>query len=95
MQPLAPKQLGGEIYIEQANQIASVELRNKLQQLSTGRKNSPVDRGTKVGIAQPGKKPPIKGRKIENENPGGSKKTIYLAEFCVDMRDNSPNPNKQ
>ena len=72
-----------------------MELRNKLQQISTGRKNSPANKGTKVGIVQPAKKLPVKGRNKEKENPGGSKKTISLAKFCVDMGDNSPNPNKQ
>ena len=45
--PTIPVQLGGDIYVEQANQIASKELRNMLQQVSKVQKGSSTVGGTK------------------------------------------------
>ena len=48
--PTIPVQLGGDIYVEQANQIASKELRNMLQQVSKVQKGSSTVGGTKKGL---------------------------------------------
>ena len=56
VQPPTPQKLGGDIYIEQANHIASEELRNKLKQEKTVRKNNPLVGGPMVETPQQSRK---------------------------------------
>ena len=104
---IPPKQVGEAIYVQQAKQIASEELRNKLKQtpkdlkgssgiqrLSAGR---PPDKEANTILALPiptaiGEEG--KKRKAKkNQEKGG--KSVSFADFCAEMGSDSPNPTPQ